>query len=483
MRLLRLGLVALALAPLASCSRATGKTDVRISATPQTPEIIAKLEAGRRANPTSGPAARALGISYYKAGRFTEAKVELDAARRIDPNDGTSALYLGLTHEALEDIPAAREAYTRYIATGKTKSVRNQLQSRLVYLQKKELEIAARRSIANEASLAGTPGSPTTIAVLPLTFTGTDTSLVALERGLAELMVADLGHIQRLTIVERERLQALVDEISRTQGARFDSTSQLRTGRLLQAGRIIQGTIQQTGANALTLNAAVVDVPTSQIIRTSRASNELEQIFTMEKQLVMDILDALGVQLTARERGLIEQRPTRSLQAFLAYSRGLREEDRGNLDRANQFYQQAVRIDPAFTGAQQRGASAQAAVQGAQVTSSSVEANLQGTAEGAVVSSAEQGNATSASDAPSTQSTLSNTTNSLNPSATSSATTNGATNSGQTSTPASGPPSTGSGGQNTAGTPPPPPPPSVTPNNPVNPPTGTITIIIRPPSE
>lgn len=484
MRLLTLGLLVAALAPAAACSRATTPRDVRISATPQTPEIIARLEAARAANPSSAPAARALGISYFKAGRFTDARLALEAARRLDPNDGTSALYLGLTAEALDDIAGAREAYGRYLATGRTKAVRNQLQARLAYLNRKELELAARRSIANEAELASQPGSPMTVAVLPLRFSGTDTSLIPLERGIAELLVTDLARIRRLTVLERDRVQALVDEIARTQGDAFDSTSQLRTGRLIRAGRIIQGSILQGEDNALTLNAAVVDVPTTQVLRTARASDALEQLFALEKRIALDIVDALGVQLTAQERGQFEQRPTRSLQAFLAYSRGIREEDRGNLDRANQFYQQAVRIDPGFSGAQQRGAAAQRAVQGAQVTQASVESNLQGTQEGAVVSAAEQGSAVTVSGGPSTQSTLSNTTNSLNPSATSSATTSGATASGQTTTNApTGPPSTNAGTGGTGATPPPPPPTTPTPSNPTSPPTGTITIIIRPPSE
>lgn len=471
MRLFTLGLLAIALAPAAGCSRATGGRDVRISQTPQTPEIVAKLEAGRRAKPNSAAAARALGISYYKAGRFDDAKTTLEAARRLDPNDGTSALYLGLTFEAVDDIAGAREAYARYLTTGKTKAVRRQLQGRIAFLNRRELELAAKRSVANETELSSLPGSPTTIAVLPMTFTGTDTSYAPLERGLAELIVTDLARIRRLTIVERDRLQALVEELQRSQGNAFDSTTQMRTGRIIRAGRIVQGTIQQTGASALTLNASVVDVPTTQVLRTARASDDAEQLFAMEKRLVMDILDALGVQLTAQERGLIEQRPTRSLSAFLAYSRGLQEQDRGNFDRASQFYQQAVRIDPAFSGAATRGAQSRAAVAGATVTAASVESNLQGTSEGAVVAAAEQGNVASAAG-PSTQGTLTNTTESLNPSATNQATTSGQTSSGQ--------------GQQTTQGPTPPPqqaPPSAQPTDPVRPPTGTITIIIRPPSE
>jgi tetratricopeptide (TPR) repeat protein len=489
MRFALLLIATVALVPLGACSRASSGRDVRITNTPQSPEVIARLEEARRENPGSGAAARALGISYYKAGRFQEARETLEAARRLDPNDGTAALYLGLTYESLDDIAGAREAYKRYIENGKTKSVRQQLEARVAYLNRRELELAAKRSIANEAELASQPGSPTTIAVLPLTFTGTDSSLAPLERGIAELIVTDLGRLPALTVVERDRLQALVDEIKRTQGEQFDSTSQLRTGRLVRAGRIIQGSINQTGDQEIQLNAAVVDVPTSQILRTARASDQLENLFDMEKRLIFDIVEGLGLVITARERGLLEQRPTRSLAAFLAYSRGLQEEDRGNLDRANEFFQQAVRIDPGFQGASQSSQRTQAAVSGSQVSSASVESNLQGTSEGAVVAAAEQGTVVSNVQAPSTSGTLSTTTNSLNPSPSSSATTSGVTNSGQTqTTTTTGPVSTSAGSSTGTGTTPPP----TTTNtqgtatgntNPTRQQTGTITIIIRPPTE
>ena len=62
----------------------------------------------------------------------------------------------------------------------------------------------------------------------------------------------------------------------------------------------------------------------------------------------------LGVTLTTAERNAIEQRPTRSLAAFLAYSRGLEAQDDGRFDDAARFFDNAVRLDPGFRPAQQR---------------------------------------------------------------------------------------------------------------------------------
>jgi hypothetical protein len=140
----------------------------------------------------------------------------------------------------------------------------------------------------------------------------------------------------------------------------------------------------------------VIDVPTSEIRGNAQNTDLLAQIFDIEKRIAMDLFTQLGVTLTPAERNLIEQRPTRSLAAFMAYSRGLRAEDEGRYDDASRFFNEATRIDPSFNQAQQKSAEVTAAAAGAEVTTATVETSLQGTTEGAVVSAAAQGTAASA---------------------------------------------------------------------------------------
>ena len=100
----------------------------------------------------------------------------------------------------------------------------------------------------------------------------------------------------------------------------------------------------------------------------------LDQLFTLEKNLVLKLLvDNLKVVPTTAERNAIEQRPTRSLAAFLAYSRGLQEQDEGHFDDANRSFENAVRIDPNFLPARQKSQETKNLVQGNAVTVRSVE--------------------------------------------------------------------------------------------------------------
>ena len=394
-----LPLAAMALAGACTASAPTG-------------DAITRLQVRRDAQPRAAAVHRSLGIALYKADRLAEARAALGEAMRLDPRDGTAALYLGLTAEKQGDLAAARDAYTAYLRHGRTRAVRATLEARLAALQRRQLEADARSAVANEAHL-GRGVNPRVVAVMPFRFSGSDTTLRPLGRGFAELVTTDLARSSALTIVERARMQALLNEMA-LQRLAGDSTHGLRAGRLVQAGRIVQGGILQLGSARLRVDAAVVDVPSTRAVGGASADDELDALFDLEKRLVLQLFTDLGVTLTAAERRAIEQRPTRSLAAFLSYSRGLMAEDAGDFDAAHRFYDDALRIDPGFGAAARRSGSASSAAAGAQVTPAAVEAAVVGTAEGQVAEAAVQGNVAGAASAASPATTLATVVNDVN---------------------------------------------------------------------
>ncbi len=371
-----------------------------------TGESIARLEQQQKAKPASIALNRALGIAYYKEARYPDARRALETAARLEPSDGTTALYLGLTAEAQNDVPAARQAYSSYLKFGRTSRVRSQLEARLAALARKELLAEARSAVAQEQSLGTVAGSPRTVAVLPLRFSGSDSSLRPLERGLADLLTTDLSRSAQLTLVERSRMQALLDEIALQRGGRTDAGTNVRAGRMVRAGRVVQGSILQLPGSQLRVDAAVVNVGTAQVQGSAEGVDQIEQIFNIEKRIAMELFRQLGVTLTVAERNAVEQRPTRSLAAFVAYSRGLTAQDEGRYDDASRFFQDAVRIDPSFSGAAQKGQETRAISAGTAVSAQTVETSLKGTSEGTIVTAAVQGTTTAASAAPAGSSTL-----------------------------------------------------------------------------
>lgn len=384
MRIVRTSLAVVASLALAACASAGGRSGT------VSPEAIARLEQQHVARPNSEPVARALGIAYYKSKRWGDARRVLDQSTKLDPRDGTALLYLGLTAEQQNDLPAARAAYTSYLEFGRAGKVRRELQARLAALTRKEIQLAARTAVAQEAQIGAQSGSPNTVAVFPLTFTGSDTSLKPLERGMADLLTTDLAQSPRLTVVERARMQAIIDEIKLQASGATDSSTRVRSGKLLRAGRVVEGSIAQQG-EALRVDAGVIDVPTTALTGTTNDQRALDQLFTLEKNIALGLFQKLGVTLSVAERNAIEQRPTRSLSAFLAYSRGLGFEDAGRFDDAARMYREALRIDPNFTRAKEHERQASEAAIGTQIDANAIESGLGGTIDGQVADAAAGG--------------------------------------------------------------------------------------------
>lgn len=362
----------------------------------QSAEAIARLEAARDAEPTSVAALRSLGVAYFKRERFTDASSVLEQARKLDPTDRVSTLYAGLSAERVPDYALARDAYNDYLEFKRpwhafgAKRTAEQVRNRLVAMAHEESIALAKAAVANEAQLAGTPGDLRTIAVPPMKYSGPDAAgLAPLERGLAELVITDLGKSQQLVVVERDRMQALTDEIQLGASGSVDAASAARAGRLIQAGRLVNGNIVH-GGQTLTLSSSIVSVATSELSSPAQVTDAMDKFFDMQKTLVFRIFDQLGVTLTDAERVAIGVKQTNDLDAFLLYSRGLLASDAGQFEQAARFFEQARVADPAFEAAASRAAIAQAAAAGSQVTATTLEASLP-RAERTVIASAASG--------------------------------------------------------------------------------------------
>jgi TolB-like protein len=387
-----------------------------------------------------------LGVAYFRADRLPEARAAFDSVAARDPQNGIAAVYRGMTAEAQGDFPAARSSYESFITVARSRELKNMARQRLALIGRRELEFSARQALAQEAQLSTTPPEPNTIAVMPFAYTGTNEDIKPLSRGFAQLVVTDLAKSRQVRVLERERMQAMIDEMHL--GAdRVDSSTAARSGRLLRAARVVQGSLLEQGT-VLRADASVVDVSTTGIAATPSAALELSRLFDMEKAFVIDLFARLGINLTPAERGALDQRPTQSLQAFLSWSRGLEAEDRGDFAGAQVFYDQASRIDPGFLSAQQSSAKASDMSAAASASVQTVDAAVQ---QNSNVETGQTG-------ASSQGSALNNGTNGTTPPSTSTPTSGGTTTT-------SGQPTSGSNNENHAT------PPSTTT-------TGTIRIVL-----
>ncbi len=317
------------------------------------PEELPSLEAERAKRPNDQQLLVRLGVGYYRAKRPAAAVAVLQAANAIAPTF-PAAVFLGLAFEDAGQLDSAQAAYRSAAPLARSGAERTELEARMANLAREQLVRFAKQAVAAEARLRATP-AVNTVAVLPWRYLGTNQDLTPLERGIAHLLVTDLGLVRSLVLVERERIQAIADELALTAAQRVDASSGARSGRLVGAARVVQGTIREdTRTSQIRLDASVVNTGSGAIAGRATAGDQLAALFAMEKQLVLALVESLGIRLTAAERQAINERPTADLQAFLAFSRGLEAEDRGDYQAAAAQYRAAAARDPNFRSAQTR---------------------------------------------------------------------------------------------------------------------------------
>jgi TolB-like protein len=259
-----------------------------------------------------------------------------------------AAYFLALVREDQGNYAEARRLYDDYLARGSEPEVKRQVRDRLVLLGRLELQQAARDALSRERQLASTAPAPGTIGVFPFLAATQDAQLRPLGTALAELLTTDLAQTSRLRVVERSQVQALLNELKLTESGRVDTTTAARTGRLMGAGRIVQGRVEG-GEAALTLQAAVVRVPGEATrLNPLREQDQLARLFDLEKRLALGIYERVGIQLTEAERQRVLQHATTNLQALLALGFGLEAQDAGRYEEAAQHFTRAVQLDPRF---------------------------------------------------------------------------------------------------------------------------------------
>jgi TolB-like protein len=211
---------------------------------------------------------------------------------------------------------------------------------------------------------AATP-DPAFVAVFPFAVSTEDERLRPLGRVFAELLVTDLAMTGRLRVLERTNLQMLLDEQALGESPYTDPATAARSGRLVGAGRIVQGQLVGSG-DRLRANAAVVNALTGEAGRLDRIDTQgaLADLFQMQRNIALMVYEQLNIALTPAEMERLGVQRTRNIEALLAFGLGLEAMDDGRYSDAAMHFRESAAADPNFSIAvshAQRAAQAAAA--------------------------------------------------------------------------------------------------------------------------
>lgn len=318
---------------------------------PVSPAEVSELAARASREPGNGQVHLRYAAALRAADRCDSAMVVARRGITLQPKDALGPLVLGQCLEQGERYDEAVATYRAFLAAQPEGRGVAAVRAREELALRAGAARAARQALAREAQLTAEPADPQTVAVLPLQVVG-DSTYAPLSRGLAQMLTSDLSLLQRFRLVERMRVGALLDEMALGRTERVDPATAARVGRLVRAGRMVQGLATIPGERNVRLEASVVQ-GSGEVTGPARVQGGLRDLLRIEKDLVVGLAAQMGYRLSEAERRAVLENGTQSLTAFLAYSRALEAEDRGDYAAAAQYYGEAVRADPSFQQAQE----------------------------------------------------------------------------------------------------------------------------------
>lgn len=321
------------------------------------PEQIPELRDQVDRNPGSVDARVRLGAAYREADSLDRAREVLTEARSRDPDHPRAVLFLGLTYEDLEAYSRAQELYREYLRASDDPELGERIERRLAYVERQQLKASMKEALEREEELADRSPPENTVAVFPFLYRGQQERFRPLGRALASFLVTDLSRSDRITVLERMRVQLLLQEMQLSETEYVDPATAARSGRLLGTSRVVQGLLRG-GEQQLEVETSVLEAaeppPGGTLDPIFTGQRPAERILDLQAEIAFSVFRSLDVELTPAERERIRDRPTENLRALLAFGRGLLDEDSGNFTAAARHYERAAELDPDFGEARER---------------------------------------------------------------------------------------------------------------------------------
>lgn len=185
-----------------------------------------------------------------------------------------------------------------------------------------------------------------TLAVLYFQNKTGQSQLASLQKGMTLMLITDLSQIKGIQVVERVKLQALVEELGLGVSGLVESTTTPRVGKLLGAQWLVGGDILAGQQTQLQIQSNLLDVPDEKILGQSMAEGQLSELFRLEKDILFATVKLLNIRLTPEEEARVRKPCSTNTDALIELFKGIDASDRGNYDNAAEFYELGLKKDP-----------------------------------------------------------------------------------------------------------------------------------------
>ena len=183
------------------------------------------------------------GMEAFRDGNDALAVRSLEAVRAVAPGETLVPYYLGLIALKREDNAAALIHLQQYTREDPEGAAARDVPKTLTLLSSTQLQQEVASAVAREQEVVASPPEPGSIAVQAFVNQGNE-SYRAMAKGLAAMIIADLSKVPGLKVLEREKVQLLVNEAKLGDSGLADKASAVRSGRLMRAEKVVVGNFE-----------------------------------------------------------------------------------------------------------------------------------------------------------------------------------------------------------------------------------------------
>lgn len=184
------------------------------------------------------------GIEAFGSGNDNAASQALETVRAQAPGETLVSYYLGLIALNRQDNDNAVRLLQQYAREDPEGAAARDVPKTLTLLSSVQLQQEVATAVAREQEVVGTPPEPGSIAVQAFVNRGGNEAYRAMAKGLAAMIIADLSKVPGLKVLEREKVQLLVNEAKLGDSGLTDTASAVRSGRLMRAEKVVVGNFE-----------------------------------------------------------------------------------------------------------------------------------------------------------------------------------------------------------------------------------------------
>ena len=168
-----------------------------------------------------------------------------------------------------------------------------------------------------------------------------------LQKGLAVMLIHDLSQIKGVQVVERIKLQALLEELNLGKSGLVSSETAPRVGRVMGAEYLLGGEMSTDKLTELQIDPGILDVPHEKRHDQSPVKGKLDEVIRIEKDILFGTVAKLEhIKLTKEEEEKLRQPLSTKIKALLHLFDAVDLSDNEKYDQATNSYLSAYQEDP-----------------------------------------------------------------------------------------------------------------------------------------